>query len=718
MKYRTIIIIALVLAAALVVIFGWRPTSAAVAKIYYGVAARSGLIGYWNFDDCDTCTTANDMSGNGNTGTMYNAAGPTVGDLHTPDGRVNRGAFFDGTNDYVDGGNFSDNPTNLSVSLWLRSTDDNGYILTKANDTSSAPGWSVILSGGKIEFLIAQNGSNYKYILTDGTYNDNKWHHLAATKDASNNIALYLDGSSVSSAVSAGTVTTTSNAINVRVGVIGNGTFFYAGYVDEIRIYNRALSVGEIKHLYESGLGTKVVTKSPNKTGLVGFWNFDDADSGTNVADRSGNGNDGTMYTTCATVAGDLHTTSGKNGNGATLDGTNDCMSLGDPASLELSAGTVSLWFKPAIDYDSSIADTAVGLWDKGDTYIGAHFQHTTGKLRFAIFDGSSHIALTNQALWKAGTWYHAAFLWGPGGMKIYINGILDGTDSHTGGYSNVSDSWVIGQKATKYFNGQIDEVRIYNRALSAAEVKGLFEETKRVFVNMPQNKQLTDGLVGMWSFNGPDINWAQSSAEARDTSGNGNHGDVTNFGQEAAIPGIVGQALSFDGSDDRVTLTNAITGNDYSYSAWVKLRALPTSGNAMVIFNSGNVANGDQNLWLLNNVSALNGWALSSYSDVSADTASEGSLTAQIETWYFIVGVRNSSDDSARVYVNGSQVAIDSNLTSPTALYGSVGVSTNIGMRVGGTNFFNGLIDEVRVYNRALSAAEVTRLYNAGRRE
>src|SRR3989344_1251027 len=66
---------------------------------------------------------------------------------------------------------------------------------------------------------------------------------------------------------------------------------------------------------------------------------------------------------------------------------------------------------------------------------------------------------------------------------------------------------------------------------------------------------QISSGLVGYWSFNANNIDWTQSSAEARDVSGVGNHGNITNFGQEAARPGISGQALSFDGSNDYIDI-------------------------------------------------------------------------------------------------------------------------------------------------------------------
>ena len=89
--------------------------------------------------------------------------------------------------------------------------------------------------------------------------------------------------------------------------------------------------------------------------------------------------------------------------------------------------------------------------------------------------------------------------------------------------------------------------------------------------INTPHTNKWTDGLVGYWSFDGQDMDWSSSTAEALDRSGNSNNGDVKN-GAKSAI-GKVGQAMEFDGSDDYVDVPDAdnLDVTSVTLSAWVK---------------------------------------------------------------------------------------------------------------------------------------------------
>src|SRR5690606_20679208 len=107
----------------------------------------------------------------------------------------------------------------------------------------------------------------------------------------------------------------------------------------------------------------------------------------------------------------------------------------------------------------------------------------------------------------------------------------------------------------SRYANGVIDEPRIYNRALSADEVKNLYDLGTPQTVNASQNSSMTSGLVGEWSFNGADI----SGTTAYDRSGSGNNGTLTN-GPTPTF-GKVGQALSFDGTDDYISVADPASG-------------------------------------------------------------------------------------------------------------------------------------------------------------
>jgi len=197
----------------------------------------------------------------------------------------------------------------------------------------------------------------------------------------------------------------------------------------------------------------------------------------------------------------------------------------------------------------------------------------------------------------------------------------------------------------------------------------------------------ILNGLVGWWKFD------ETSGTVAQDSSGNGYDGNLTNG--PTWTDGKIGGALSFDGVDDYID-TQVTTGSDFSVSVWVK-----TSDNSAHIIG----LNGSFSwlFWLdqgklrfeLNNGS----WDEPTPFTISSD-------------WTYLSGVFNSADSSAKIFKNGSFVS------SKTVLNRVVNDSTiSIGkwFHEGHHRHLLGLIDDVRIYDRALSAEEVQALYNLG---
>jgi hypothetical protein len=175
--------------------------------------------------------------------------------------------------------------------------------------------------------------------------------------------------------------------------------------------------------------------------------------------------------------------------------------------------------------------------------------------------------------------------------LYAYKNGTL--VSSVAAGNSLLSTCYLfIGTAGTsQYFNGSIDDVRIYNRALSASEVQQLYNLGAGTHVNtssanLQQSSSLANGLVGYWTFDGPTI----SGTTVKDLSGQGNNG--TNNGAMPTI-GKLGQALQFNGSSNYINLG---TGSQYNFpdttftvSAWIR-----TSANSVwQVFAANNYAAG-----------------------------------------------------------------------------------------------------------------------------
>jgi hypothetical protein len=205
------------------------------------------------------------------------------------------------------------------------------------------------------------------------------------------------------------------------------------------------------------------------------MWSFNGQDiSGTTAYDRSGNGNNGAL-TNGPTRA------IGKVGQALGFDGTDDYILVSRNSAIEPVIVSVATWVKLGVAATSQAAyskivekshrtsGTAIS-YDVGSNYSG------NGKFFFEASDGSYN-AVQSTTIPVAGTWYHVVGVYDGATSNIYINGVLENTVSDTGSITYNSDNLFIGQNGSngERFNGVVDEVRIYNRALSESEVKQLY---------------------------------------------------------------------------------------------------------------------------------------------------------------------------------------------------------------------------------------------------
>ena len=211
-----------------------------VISFTIGVPPSGGLVAALGFNE-GSGTIAHDTSGNGNDGTILNATWATAG-------RYGKAVVFNGTNAWItvaDAGSL-DLTTGMTLEAWVRPT------------TTMGTSWRAIIlkerSGGLCYSLYGNTSARYPgtYINTGGndlnvqgsaTIPRNSWTHLAATYDGTT-LRLYVNAALVRSATVGGALVTSSGVL--RIG--GNSVWgeWFNGYIDEVRIYNRALSASEI----------------------------------------------------------------------------------------------------------------------------------------------------------------------------------------------------------------------------------------------------------------------------------------------------------------------------------------------------------------------------------------------------------------------------------------------------------------------------------------
>ncbi len=218
---------------------------------------------------------------------------------------------------------------------------------------------------------------------------------------------------------------------------------------------------------------------------------------------------------------------------------------------------------------------------------------------------------------------------------------------------------------------------------------------------------------MGHWTFDGQDTNWGANTTD--DVSPNSNIGTMTNMSiTTSPVPGVAGQALNFDGTNDYVNAGNGsnlnLTGS-MTISAWVYSKS-SGSEQQQIVSKIGGPGCGSQTPY---DFSITDTNKLRYYEDNGNDCGNTDSINSiSLNQWQHVVFIRNASNQII-FYINSSQ-----DLISGSSLgVGDSGAPVNIGRRSipdMGYSFFNGYIDEVRIYNRALSGSEVTELYNMGR--
>jgi hypothetical protein len=680
------------------------------------------LSGYAGSNFADT----GNYIGLGTDGTAYsfdNFYGGSIGDKWV-DGKLGKALDFDGVsggggNDNVDLGTaniITGRESAWTICSWVKldstSGEANSYeVFSRVTDETDP--------GGALQLFIGEYGAdnNRWGIWTNDGGGTNHYantevetgafQHICAERSGSN-VYFYLNGAADGS--TAYTQPSSVAGLTQRLGASKySGTINQVidGKIDEVRIYNRALSAGEVTRLYNL---TKPKILSASDNGLVGYWSFDEG-LGTIAGDMSGRGNNGT-------ASGSPTWVNGKKGKALSFNGSNDVQIsglLGQSENITLSA-----WA------NLSQADTEGSeVISLGDS-VGLRLDHNIrGAMGFFYGGAGPGWVNTNTEAFYAGTgWHHYIYTVDNNNNRqmFYIDGTLAtstvstdainytlGTDTFIGKHGN--------GESLNDFGGQIDDVRVYNRALSATEVASLYNASKKMMkVNAPQNTKLTDGLVGMWTFNGQDM---INGTTARDVTGNGLEAYFLNGPKLTS--GRVGQGVAFDADNDVIiaSTTSIGEGNAVTVAAWVRFNN-PTNNVTKEIVNKYRSGAGMQQ-WLFikdrNNATGRLRFAVWNSSDVEAYATSDSAWPTDT-SWHHVAGVY----DGANVYVYGDGASLDSSPNAQTGAIKSYGNYVCFGGEWNGTtcsdagNEIDGDLDEVRIYNRALTAAEINRLYRMGK--
>ena len=411
------------------------------------------------------------------------------------DGLFGNALEFDGSDDHVDIGDLG-NLSEDSVSFWFK-TDDTNQTVNAAMFSSGGNGgnspntFQVSFVDGKIRFYGHNGTSSTEYVYMIDPVLADTWYFVAIVNDGTNT-KCYVDGSYVGQVMMG-----THLFDDVRVGVNRGDNTYFDGLVDDIRIYNNALSQSEITSIYNSYSQGGAKVDHENKfirNGLIGYWRFDETE-GT------------TAYDTHHIVTTDNQDGS-KYGNALSFDGSNDYAYKSD-------------FWSDVFENDCS-NDFSVSVWGKVNKnkdinywwYVGSDDEpslksHVTGAMRAChagngdATNASSNCFVSATGVIKEDTWHNAIVTWdhdyfsgnNSGIMRLYVDSVEVGNLSIPNNDSSFlpADDLKVGWDgaAGRDMNGTLDDLRVYSKVLTQTEITDLYND-----------EDLRDNIVGHLKFN------------------------------------------------------------------------------------------------------------------------------------------------------------------------------------------------------------------------
>ncbi|MDP3940909.1 MAG: DUF2341 domain-containing protein [bacterium] len=609
--------------------------------------------------------------------------------------------FFSGTSQNVNAGDNTivefASGTTFSIGLWVRTplSDTDTIIAKKAATTAANSGYMLTVDSSGTLVFYAADGTNQYTMTGTSAIVANKWYYIVVTYDktSTTTTTIYVNGSDINPTRS-GTLSSVGdvgvNSRELYFGSESDNQVLYKGFLDEVKIYRSALSSSQVKTNYSargSLKGSAAVLGAQDQSylsnGLVGYWKMDE--SASPAIDSSGNGNSGTW------TGGATASSAAKFASGITLDGNGDYVAVANSSVYKLASNfTLSAWIKTG----TSVAATGTIFSTNTTKNFGYDMEVlNTGIVEFDIGPGTQ-ISTNGSTNLHDNTWHHVVGTYDGSVMVLYIDGNQVSRRNVTGSVTYNATALHIGTSGAinNYFNGVIDEVRIYNRGLSADEVANLYN--------------FAPGPVGYWRFE------EKQGITTVDSSGYGNSGTLIN--SPSWVRGKVGSALSFDGARSGAANATYVDIGDqsafeitqFTIGAWVYRTGNCGTFTECTIFAKGTSGSIGYAL----DISDTSCGAYKVRLNLKDEQSVCGTTVIQPNTWYYVSA--SLDNDYLKVYVNGILEVSVTRTQTPTF----VGEVAQIGNRNDGLDLgFSGSIDEVRFYNYVRSTAQIVQDMNGG---
>lgn len=465
-----------------------------------------GCISYWKLDETSGTTTVDSIGGVN--GVCSNAALFTGGFS----GINNNCANFSGGSYNIDFGNadvLNIKTSAFSVSFWaygkIPYTPASQTIIAKSNGggASTSYGWLILsinsIGGTAVEgvsFVMSTSSTHFLGGIPNTNVPDNQWNHycftLSSTRSANTALKGYLNGQEISltyygnASSNTGSIT---NTVNLKFGSESDNAIYFFKQLDEVAIWNRALSATEAKMLYSQGNGKFYGTKTDLDYGMTAYFRFDEV-SGTTAID-SRRGNNGTF------TDADIRTADGKNNRGLELAaaGSNRVITVNNRLGISNPPVTISHWMKEGANY---VITDVCSLWQFGSNslsnfgymsyYFNGYYYTQIGNGGGGAGGRYSYVFNNARSAISGGTWHHIVCTMSAwNNQKLYIDGQEWTNVTNSGTATSIN--W--GTDLFRLFayltnsptaNIYFDEFACWNRVLTLQEIQTLYSEGRGNF--------------------------------------------------------------------------------------------------------------------------------------------------------------------------------------------------------------------------------------------
>jgi len=421
---------------------------------------------------------------------------------------------------------------------------------------------------------------------------------------------------------------------------------------------------------------------------LVGYWGFDG-----DANDYSGNSNNGTVNG--ATLTEDRY---GNDNSAYSFDGVDDYIDLG--YGLYEESFSISLWLSvdSLINYQNQIGGRILSAFTNGESFPNNFEIGLRKDLAYLGCGNGTTQGVNNNEHEELNlkTWYNVIVVYHSNidSLALYINSDKISEGEMT--MNNTFNKVILGARANDppsfFYSGKIDDIAIYNRALSEEEIQGIY------------NEQAPSGLIAHYPFTGSAV----------DISGNENHGTVNGATLTEDRFGNMNSAYEFDGVDDWIEISGGVinpsSSGSFVISNWFKIDTIDIGNNRHLWYLGDGVSgytvvlNFDSTLGFSNTSGSHN---ILFYSDKKVET----------DVWHHLVLLIDQVNGVTQMILDNDIIAYDS-VTVPIIPDSSdlkIGSHLTVNSNAAGSVVFDGSIDDIRIFSKLLNSDEIGSLYSSG---